>query len=48
MALTELWARSWAGKARLKKDIQRRANDKFNTARAFKKDDKKSAAQGEE
>jgi len=39
---------SWAGKARLKKDIQRRANDKFNTARAFKKDDKKSAAQGEE
>ena len=29
---------SWAGKARLAKDIERRANDKFNTARAFKKE----------
>lgn len=34
---------SWAGKSRLKKDIERRANDKFNTARAYKKDDSKPA-----
>eukprot|EP00802_Teleaulax_amphioxeia_P021782 Tamp_22166.p1 GENE.Tamp_22166~~Tamp_22166.p1 ORF type:complete len:340 (+),score=108.68 Tamp_22166:149-1021(+) len=39
---------SWAGKARLAQSIQRRSNDKFNTARAFKKEDKKKAEEEEE
>jgi len=34
---------TWAGKARLASSIERRSKDKFNTARAFKKEDKKEA-----
>jgi hypothetical protein len=38
---------SWAGKARLAESIKRRSNDKFNTALAFKKEDKKTGGEDE-
>ena len=38
---------SWAGKARLAESIKRRSNDKFNTARAFKKEENKKEGEDE-
>jgi hypothetical protein len=42
------FAPAWAGKVRLASSIERRSKDKFNTARAFKKEDKKEVTPEEE